>query len=88
MWLTELPATTLEGIGEEGDTILCRDATDHYDEGVYLYRYEGMPVVRKFEGPSRRGQFGERQGWTWEPDEIPGMRIVGRILGTIKLRAV
>ena len=87
LWLTELPATLVEGIGEEGDTILCRDAEVKEGEGTYLYFFDGMPIVRRFEAPKLG--LGEAAGnWTWEPEDPPGMRIVARILGTIKVRPV
>jgi transcriptional regulator with XRE-family HTH domain len=87
LWLTELPST-IEGVGEEGDTILCRDAETHYQEGVYLYFFDGMPMVRKVSGPTP-GQFGENTTpWLAQVEENPGLRLVARVLGTIKLRPV
>lgn len=84
LWLTELPPTQIEGLGEEGDTILCRDATVKEGEGTYLYFFDGIPVVRQFQVPKLG--MAEPPGWTWEPEEPPGLRVVARILGTIKLR--
>lgn len=84
LWLTELPATTVEGLGEEGDTILCRDASVKEGEGTYLYFYDGMPLVRQFQVPKLG--MGEAPSWGWEPEDPPGMRVVARILGSIKLR--
>lgn len=84
LWLTELPSTLIEGLGEEGDTILCRDAQVKEGEGTYLYFYDGLPIVRRFEAPKLG--MAEPQSWAWEPEDPPGMRIVARILGTIKLR--
>lgn len=87
LWLTELPST-IEGIGEEGDTILCRDAETHYQEGVYLYFFDGIPIVRKVAGPMP-GQLGEQATpWLAQVEENPGLRLVARVLGTIKLRPV
>lgn len=84
LWLTELPATLIEGIGEEGDTILCRDCQVKEGEGSYLYLWDGLPIVRRFEAPKLG--LGEAQPHGWEAEDPPGMRIVARILGTIKLR--
>lgn len=86
LWMTELP-TTIEGVGEEGDTILCRDAETHYQEGMYLYFYDGIPLVRQVKGPMP-GQLAEQPAWAFQPDDLPGLRLVARVLGTIKLRAV
>ncbi len=87
LWLTELPATLVDGVGEEGDTILCRDAQVKDGEGTYLYFYDGMPIVRRFEVPKLGlGEAVPFRGW--EPEDPPGMRIVARILGTIKVRPV
>lgn len=87
LWLTELP-TAVEGLGEEGDTILCRDADHHAQEGVYLYFLDGIPLVRSFK-LAAAGQLADaQQGWAWQPDEPTGMRLVARVLGTIKLRPV
>lgn len=84
LWLTELPPTTIEGLGEEGDTILCRDVSVKEGEGTYLYFYDGMPLVRQFKVP--KIGMAEAPSWGWEADDPPGMRVVARILGTIKLR--
>lgn len=84
LWLTELPSTLIEGLGEEGDTILCRDAHVKEGEGTYLYFFDGIPVVRQF-NVSKLGM-SEPAVWGWEPEEPSGMRVVARILGTIKLR--
>jgi len=86
LWITQLPMTAIEGVGEEGDDILCHDVVVREQEGVYLYFYEGSPIVRKFEGP-KIGQLasGDR-AWLSTPEEPPSMRIAARILGTIKLR--
>lgn len=87
LWMTELPST-IEGIGEEGDTILCRDAETHYQEGVYLYFFDGIPIVRKIAGPMP-GQLGDATTpWLAQVEENPGLRLVARVLGTIKLRPV
>lgn len=87
LWLTDLPST-IEGIGEEGDPILCRDAETHYQEGWYLYFFEGMPIVRKVAGPVF-GQLGDVQRpWDYQIDESAGLRLVARILGTFKLRSI
>jgi len=88
LFITVLPAHTLEAVGDEGDPILCRDATHHNEEGVYLYFWDGVPVVRRFNIP-RPGQLGEAQNaWTWEPDDPSGLRIVGRILANLKVRSL
>lgn len=88
LFITTLPAHTLEAVGDEGDPILCRDATHHNEEGVYLYFWDGVPVVRRFNIP-RPGQLGEAQNaWTWEPDDPSGLRIVGRILANLKVRSL
>ena len=88
LWITQLPASTIEGIGEEGDDILCRDALVREQEGTYLYFYDGVPIVRKFEGP-KIGQLADGgRAWLSDPDDPPDMRIAARILGTIKLRPV
>jgi DNA-binding XRE family transcriptional regulator len=87
LWLTELPST-VEGVGEEGDPILCRDAETHYQEGWYLYFFEGMPIVRKVAGPTF-GQLGEAQrSWDYHVEETPALRLVARVLGTMKLRPI
>ncbi len=87
LWLTDLPST-IEGIGEEGDPILCRDAETHYQEGWYLYFFEGMPMVRKVTGPVF-SQLGDVQRpWDYQIDESAGLRLVARILGTFKLRSI
>lgn len=87
LWLTDLPSS-VEGIGEEGDPILCRDAETHYQEGWYLYFFDGMPIVRKVSGPVF-GQLGEAQrAWTYPQDENPGLRLVARVLGTFKMRGL
>lgn len=87
LWLTELPST-VEGIGEEGDPILCRDAETHYQEGWYLYFFEGMPIVRKVTGPMF-GQMGEAQRpFSYQADENPGLRLVARVLSNVKMRAI
>jgi len=88
LFITELPAHQVEGLGDEGDPVLCRDATHHSEEGVYLYFWDGLPVVRRFSIP-RPGQFGEAQStWRWDPDDPAGLRIVARILGNLKVRPV
>jgi transcriptional regulator with XRE-family HTH domain len=84
LWITDLPATLLADIGEEGDTILCRDAQVKEGEGTYLYFFDGMPIIRRFEAPKLG--LSEPQPMGWEPEDPPGMRIVARVLGTIKLR--
>lgn len=87
LWLTDLPST-IEAIGEEGDPILCRDAETHYQEGWYLYFFEGMPIVRKVAGPVF-GQLGDVQRqWDYQIDDNTGLRLVARILGTFKLRSI
>lgn len=87
LWLTDLPSR-VEGVGEEGDPILCRDADSHHQEGWYLYRFEGMPIVRQVTGPVF-GQLGDVQrAWDYHTDDSSGLRLVARILGTFKLRAI
>lgn len=86
LWITSMPATGIEGIGEEGDDILCRDAHVREQEGTYLYFMDGMPLIRKFVGPTIGQLSSGDRGWVWEPEDPPAMRIAARILGTIKLR--
>ncbi|WP_439532078.1 helix-turn-helix domain-containing protein [Polymorphobacter sp.] len=88
LFITELPAHQLEGLGEEGDPILCRDAQHHQEEGFYLYFWDGTPLVRRFTGPPLQ-QLGEVQrSWQWEPDDPSSLRIAGRILANLKVRPV
>jgi hypothetical protein len=88
LFITELPAHQLEGLGEEGDPILCRDAQHHQEEGFYLYFWDGTPLVRRFSAPPLP-QIGEAQRtWQWEPDDPLSLRIVGRILANLKVRPV
>jgi transcriptional regulator with XRE-family HTH domain len=86
LWITQLPATMIEDIGEEGDDILCRDVVVREQEGVYLYFFDGMPIVRKFKGPMIGQLASGDRAWMTDPEDPPGMRIAARILGTIKLR--
>ena len=87
LWLTDLPSN-VEAIGEEGDPILCRDAETHYQEGWYLYFFEGMPIVRRVAGPDF-SQLGEAQRpWDSQIEHNAGLRLVARILGTFKLRSI
>lgn len=87
LWLTDLPST-VEGIGEEGDPILCRDAETHYQEGFYLYFFDGMPIVRKVSGPVF-GQLADAQRpRSFQGDDNLGLRLVARVLGTFKMRSV
>ena len=88
LFITELPAHQFEGLGEEGDPILCRDAAYHNDEGFYLYFWDGVPIVRRFTVPSQH-QIGEAAPtWAWEPEDPHAPRIVGRILANLKVRPV
>jgi transcriptional regulator with XRE-family HTH domain len=87
LWLTDLPST-VEAIGEEGDPILCRDAETHYQEGWYLYFFEGMPIVRKVAGPAF-GQLGDGQRqWDSQIEHSAGMRLVARILSNVKMKTI
>lgn len=87
LWLTDLPST-VEAIGEEGDPILCRDAETHYQEGWYLYFFEGMPIVRKVAGPAF-GQLGDAQRqWDSQIEHNAGMRLVARILSNVKMKTI
>ena len=87
LWLTELPSS-VEGIGEEGDPILCRDAETHHQEGWYLYFFDGMPIIRKVEGPTF-GQLGEgARPWLSQIEDNPGLRLVARVLSNVKMRAI
>lgn len=86
LWITQLPSTPIEDIGEEGDDILCRDVSVREHEGVYLYFFDGVPIVRKFRGPTIGQLASGDRAWMAEPDDPPSMRIAARILGTIKLR--
>jgi transcriptional regulator with XRE-family HTH domain len=87
LWLTDLPST-IDGIGEEGDPILCRDAETHYQEGWYLYFFEGMPIVRKVAGPVF-GQLGDVQRpWDYQADDNAGLRLVARILSNVKMKTI
>lgn len=87
LWLTELPSN-VEGVGEVGDPILCRDAETHYQEGHYLYFYDGMPIVRKVTGPTLN-QLGEPgKQWSYQDEDNHRLRLVARVLGSFKLRAV
>ena len=86
LFITELPAHQIEGIGFEGDPVLCRDAAHHNEEGVYLYLWDGLPVIRRFEIPAP-GQLGETQkSWQWQVDEPSGPRLVARVLANMKVR--
>jgi transcriptional regulator with XRE-family HTH domain len=86
LWITELPATALEGVGDEGDDILCRDAQVRDEEGLFLYFDDGVPIVRRFTA-STLGQLADgSRGWLSSRDDPPSMRLVARVLGTIKLR--
>jgi transcriptional regulator with XRE-family HTH domain len=86
LFITELPAHQIEGLGEEGDPILCRDADHHSDEGVYLYFWDGVPIVRRFIIP-RPGRLAEAQPrWHFEPEDPAGLRIAARVLGNMRVR--
>lgn len=82
LWITHMPASTLEGVPNEGDMIVCCDAAEPHGEGLYLYRYHDVPVVRRFiaQGATAPGvmdvtMFG-----------VPGMELLGRVLGAIKMQ--
>lgn len=87
LWLTEMPVS-IEGVGEEGDTILCRDADTHYQEGFYLYFFDGMPVIRQVVAPMLGQLADASRQFTRQDEENPALRLVARVLGTIKLRAI
>ncbi len=81
LWVTDLPSTT-EGVGFEGDAILCRDAETHFQEGWYLYFYDGMPIVRRVIAPLPGQPLNDLAG------SDAKLRLVARVLGTIKLRPI
>lgn len=87
LWLTDLPST-VDAIGEEGDPILCRDAETYYQEGWYLYFFEGMPIVRRVSGPAF-GQIGDAQRpWDYHIEDNAGLRLVARILSNVKVKTI
>lgn len=94
LWLTAMPPTHHEGMPAEGDDILIRDATVRTDAGTYLYLYNGVPLVRRWTDSNADwggsplkseldGVSAPRQAYQF--DEPEGMRIVGRVLGSIKV---
>jgi hypothetical protein len=88
LFITELPPHQFEGLGEEGDPILCRDAAHHNDEGFYLYFWDGVPIVRRFSVPAKFQIDDAITSWVWEPEDPHAPRIVGRILANLKVRPV
>lgn len=86
LWLTAMPAHVLDGGPAPGDPILCQTAATRGAEGTYLYLWNGAPLARCFEGPRVNELADGSRAWVWEPDDPPGMRLVARILGSLKMR--
>lgn len=86
LWATEMPATLNDGSVQAGDIIICHDADRHDREGSYLYFFNDMAVIRRFEGAALDAVREGRQTFDWRAVEAPEWRLVARILGSIKLR--
>lgn len=94
LWVTEMPAHHLQGnVPEEGDTIICRDVTLREGLGTFLYLFDGAPIVRRFvlpDPPRYDPAVGEARPTSWDlgapENDPPGMRVVARILGALKLQ--
>lgn len=87
LWVTELPGS-LDATAQDGDMILCHDADRLSLEGSYLYHFKGFLAVYRLEGPALDGLREPRATFTRPPIDSPNMKVIGRILGTIKLRPI
>jgi transcriptional regulator with XRE-family HTH domain len=88
VWLTDLPAALADAGAEAGDMILCSDADRHDREGSYLYMMRDIAMVRRFEGPALSMLRDSGAKFDWRAVEPPDLRLVGRILGVMKLRPI
>lgn len=88
VWLTDLPAALADVGAEAGDMILCSDADRHDREGSYLYMMRDIAMVRRFEGPALNMLRDSGAKFDWRAVEPPDLRLVGRILGVMKLRPI
>lgn len=88
LYVTVMPGSMPDGSAVAGDMILCHDATRHDREGGYLYFYRDMALIRRHEGPSLDAIREGRAIFDWQAVDDPEMRLVARILGTMKLRPI
>ena len=90
LWITEMPTHYMGAEApDEGDTIICRDVEHREGLGLFLYLYDGAPMVRKFVLPDPDPRDSAKK-WLWDVSDPlsdpPGMRVVAKVLGSIKLQ--
>lgn len=88
LYVSDLPVALPDGSAAAGDMILCHDATRHDREGGYLYFFREMALIRRYEGPSLDAVREGHPIFDWQAVDNPEMRLVARILGTLKLRSI
>ena len=92
VWLAEMPNDALPSLAGEGELLICRDPEERLqDRRVYIFLFDGKPVVRKAhvrpDGVQLKSE-DESETVLISPQDMESLRPIGRVLSAIAIHRV